>query len=493
MGRRTVWIALARAWPSALLIAGTLTIAMAPEGASAQSRLPPPQPSRPAASPPAVQQPAGTQPPAATQPAANQTAASEPAANQAADNSVGSVATVQAPATDTRKDTTSALKVGDSIFKGDVLQTGQGGALGITFDDESTFKLSANARIVVDELVYSEGGKNSAVFNVSRGVVAFVAGKAAKTGDMKIVTPTATLGVRGTTGVIEVPEGADTRHDRRCRDQALSGRRRARRADRGVRARRRAAWLSDARIDRVCNPARCWRSLQRGRSANPAAADRARPRARAAGIHRAQRRTSDGDPAAQPAAGRPAAAGATTARTGAAARLAARSGAAASGSAARARPGPRIAARSGPGAWPRRTAATQSGPRRPAARTRTRARRRPRPRPRAARPGIPARSRVAAAAPARPATPARIAAAAGPAAPAGATRPARSAGWTARAARSERRHATVGSHRRPTIGINWHATATRPAVLARSSVDRAIVAEAGPPCRSTIMAVKHPG
>jgi hypothetical protein len=30
----------------------------------------------------------------------------------------------------------------------------------------------------------------------------------AKTGDMKITTPTATLGIRGTTGLVEVPEGA---------------------------------------------------------------------------------------------------------------------------------------------------------------------------------------------------------------------------------------------------------------------------------------------
>ena len=31
---------------------------------------------------------------------------------------------------------------------------------------------------------------------------------AAKSGDMKITTPTATLGIRGTTGLVEVPEGA---------------------------------------------------------------------------------------------------------------------------------------------------------------------------------------------------------------------------------------------------------------------------------------------
>ena len=40
-----------------------------------------------------------------------------------------------------------------------------------------------------------------------RGTVAFTANQVAKTGDMKIATP-ATLGIRGTTGVVEVPPGA---------------------------------------------------------------------------------------------------------------------------------------------------------------------------------------------------------------------------------------------------------------------------------------------
>jgi hypothetical protein len=38
--------------------------------------------------------------------------------------------------------------------------------------------------------------------------VAFVAAAVAKTGDMKISTPSATLGIRGTTGLVEVPQGA---------------------------------------------------------------------------------------------------------------------------------------------------------------------------------------------------------------------------------------------------------------------------------------------
>ena len=47
-----------------------------------------------------------------------------------------------------------------------------------------------------------------AIFDIGKGTVAFVAAAVAKTGDMKITTPTATLGIRGTTGVVDVPAGA---------------------------------------------------------------------------------------------------------------------------------------------------------------------------------------------------------------------------------------------------------------------------------------------
>ena len=99
-----------------------------------------------------------------------------------------------------------ALQVNDPIFKNDALETGANSSLGVTFDDETTFSLSANTRIVVSEFVYQEGGKaNAALFNVALGTAAFVASLVAKTGDMKITTPTATLGIRGTTGVVDVP------------------------------------------------------------------------------------------------------------------------------------------------------------------------------------------------------------------------------------------------------------------------------------------------
>ena len=122
-------------------------------------------------------------PPAA--PAANQTAAPAPAAAAAADP-IGSVATLQGGASVTHDGAAARSKLRDSIYQGDVLQTGLDGTLGVTFDDDTTFTLSPNSRITVDNFVYREGGAgNAAVFNIVHGTVAFVASEVARTGDIE--------------------------------------------------------------------------------------------------------------------------------------------------------------------------------------------------------------------------------------------------------------------------------------------------------------------
>src|SRR3954466_14450020 len=122
---------------------------------------------------------------------------------------IGNVATVTGSASVIRNDQTTPLKVKDDIYLNDVVQTGANSALGITFIDATTFNPKASTKITIDNYVYEDGGKsNAAIFDVAKGTAAFVAASVAKTGDMKITTPTATLGIRGTTGLVEVPEGA---------------------------------------------------------------------------------------------------------------------------------------------------------------------------------------------------------------------------------------------------------------------------------------------
>ena len=87
-------------------------------------------------------------------------------------------------------------KIGDPVYKGDVVQTGADGKVGITFTDGTAFNLSSNARMVLNEFVYDPNGKsNSTLFSLSKGTFTFIAGKVAKTGDMKIDTPVATMGI----------------------------------------------------------------------------------------------------------------------------------------------------------------------------------------------------------------------------------------------------------------------------------------------------------
>src|SRR5262245_50961712 len=79
----------------------------------------------------------------------------------------------------------SKPKVGDAVYRGDVIQTGNDGAVGISFVDGSAFNLTSNARIILNEFEYDPNGtSNSIFFSLTKGAFALVAGEVARTGDM---------------------------------------------------------------------------------------------------------------------------------------------------------------------------------------------------------------------------------------------------------------------------------------------------------------------
>src|SRR6516165_9400388 len=75
------------------------------------------------------------------------------------------------------------VKVGDRVYRHDTIETGADGA---------AFSLSNNARMALNEFV-CDGTSNSALFSFSKGVFAFIAGKVAKTGGLRIDTPFARI------------------------------------------------------------------------------------------------------------------------------------------------------------------------------------------------------------------------------------------------------------------------------------------------------------
>jgi hypothetical protein len=119
---------------------------------------------------------------------------------------IGRVATVHGGATAVRNGVAITLNVGDAVLKGDVVQTQGDSAVGIIFGDGTTFNLGANARMVLNDFVYNPapGSANSALINLVQGSITFIAGEVAKHGDMKVGTPVATMGIRGTAVQVDI-------------------------------------------------------------------------------------------------------------------------------------------------------------------------------------------------------------------------------------------------------------------------------------------------
>jgi len=126
---------------------------------------------------------------------------------------IGQVETLEGTATVQRTDgTVEELQIGSKVFQNDVVQTVNGSTLSITFSDKTIFTLSADSRMVLSELVYApDGADNSSVFNLVQGSFVFIAGQVSKTGDMKVETPVATMGIRGTTVTVNVVTDASGR------------------------------------------------------------------------------------------------------------------------------------------------------------------------------------------------------------------------------------------------------------------------------------------
>ncbi len=98
--------------------------------------------------------------------------------------------------------TTVTLNPGDPVFQGDTIETSADGAVGIIFNDNTTFSLSEGGRMVLDEFVYDPGTQaGTSQTSLVQGVFSFVSGQIAASGEdaMKVTTPVATIGIRGTT------------------------------------------------------------------------------------------------------------------------------------------------------------------------------------------------------------------------------------------------------------------------------------------------------
>tara|TARA_A200000113_G_scaffold101814_1_gene91291 strand:+ start:1098 stop:2231 length:1134 start_codon:yes stop_codon:yes gene_type:complete len=97
---------------------------------------------------------------------------------------------------------------GSTIVSYDTVRTGQG-KTAIEFVDETRVDVTQNSKLVIDEFVYDPNtSKGKLALKASFGTIRYASGQIAKNSrqDIKITTPTATIGVRGTDFTMTVDE-----------------------------------------------------------------------------------------------------------------------------------------------------------------------------------------------------------------------------------------------------------------------------------------------
>jgi hypothetical protein len=96
-----------------------------------------------------------------------------------------------------------SLSVGLGVQKRERIETSPQGSAQIVFNDTSTMTVGRNSAVTVDDFVYS-GGRGQQGVSLAKGVMRFVGGGVSHEGGTRLRTPTASIGVRGGTAMVQV-------------------------------------------------------------------------------------------------------------------------------------------------------------------------------------------------------------------------------------------------------------------------------------------------
>ncbi|MGD9542440.1 FecR family protein [Methylocystis sp.] len=96
-----------------------------------------------------------------------------------------------------------SLSVGLGVQRRERVETSPEGSAQIIFNDSSTMTVGRNSAVTVDDFVYS-GGRGQQGVTMAKGVMRFVGGGVSHEGGTRLRTPTASIGVRGGTALIQI-------------------------------------------------------------------------------------------------------------------------------------------------------------------------------------------------------------------------------------------------------------------------------------------------
>ena len=119
----------------------------------------------------------------------------------AQEKAIGYIKSLDGRATVTHGQFTYAASLGGAVYQNDMLQTFWGSTMGVTFKDNTRISLGPSSRLTITQFVFSPADERYGfVLKLIDGTMQYLSGLVAKLspGSMKIETPTATIGVRGT-------------------------------------------------------------------------------------------------------------------------------------------------------------------------------------------------------------------------------------------------------------------------------------------------------
>ena len=119
----------------------------------------------------------------------------------------GRIKVVSGDAVIVRGASTVPAQNGVAVYQSDSLRTGKDGRVGITLSDDTQVSIGPGSEVRLDSFAYDPGqGQLALVLKFIRGTAAYVSGQIAKLAPdaVRLETPAAIVGVRGTTLGIEV-------------------------------------------------------------------------------------------------------------------------------------------------------------------------------------------------------------------------------------------------------------------------------------------------
>jgi hypothetical protein len=97
---------------------------------------------------------------------------------------------------------TRALALGTGVVQDETIASSASGRGQILFIDQTTLSLAPNTTIVLDQFVFNPDGSGQIGLQMTEGALRFIGGTLSRGQEATVATPTATIGIRGSSALI---------------------------------------------------------------------------------------------------------------------------------------------------------------------------------------------------------------------------------------------------------------------------------------------------